>query len=252
MTDGLPHKADRFMRLAQDWSVQVGPVPRHGRVAIGFPAKLGLRSVDTLELVKPSVSWQPLGQRGGLLVRARLPQAGQQPSHGAPGRRGRRGRRRGRPARWPARARPPPAGCPAAQATADGSSRETWAAARSASAVACSCAPASRRLPSSPATADGSSRETWAAARSASAVICSCAPASRRLSSSPATAAGSSRETWAAARSASTVICSCAPASRRPSSSPGHGGRVVEGDVGGGAFGQRGGLLVRARLPQAA
>ena len=32
---------------------------------------------------------------------------------------------------------------------------------------------------------------------------------------------------------------------------PGHGARVVEGDVGGGAGGQRGDLLLRARLPQA-
>ena len=30
----------------------------------------------------------------------------------------------------------------------------------------------------------------------------------------------------------------------------GHTARVVEGDVGGGPAGQRGGLLVRARLPQ--
>ena len=32
---------------------------------------------------------------------------------------------------------------------------------------------------------------------------------------------------------------------------PGYAVRVVEGDVGGGAGGQRGGLFVRARLPQA-
>ena len=69
----------------------------------------------------------------------------------------------------------------------------------------------------------------------------------------PATSPGSSRETWAAgSRRSSAVTCSCAPASRSLSSSAGHGVRVVEGDVGGGAIGQRGDLLLRARLPQAA
>ena len=210
-------------------------------------------------------------------------------------------------------------------ATANGSSRETWAAARSASAAACSRAPASRRLSSSPATANGSSRETWAAARSSqrgglllrarlpqavqqpghgarvvegdvgggitaqqrgdlllrarrpqpvqqpghgarvvegdvgggtrgsSAVTCSCAPASRRLSSSAATARGSSRETWAAARLGQRGDLLLRARLPQAVQQHGHGARVVEGDVGGGiAVEQRGDLLLRARLPQAA
>ena len=146
-------------------------------------------------------------------------------------------------------ARPPSAGCPAA-GHAVRVVEGTSAAARSASASAWSCAPAFRRLSSSVATPPGSSREAWAAARSASAVTCCRAPASRRLPSRLATPPGSSRGTWAAARPASAVTCSCAPASRRLSSRRGHGARVVEGDVGGGAGGQRGDLVLRARLPQ--
>ena len=53
-------------------------------------------------------------------------------------------------------------------------------------------------------------------------------------------------------RCSSAVTCSSAPASRRLAQQPGHGGRVVEGDVGGGAVGQRGDLLLRARLSQPA
>ena len=70
-------------------------------------------------------------QRGGLLLRARLPQAVQQPGHGAR----------------------------VVEGDVGGG------IAGSASAVACSSAPASRRLSSSLATASGSSRETWAAAQ---------------------------------------------------------------------------------------
>ena len=82
---------------------------------------------------------------------------------------------------------------------------------------------------------------------------CSCAPISRRLSSRTATASGLSRVTWAAgSRASSVAACSCAPASRRrPAGGPRV--RVVECGVGGGIAGQqRGGLLVRLRLPQAA
>ena len=75
--------------------------------------------------------------------------------------------------------------------------------------------------------------------------------AARRLSSSRATAPGSPRGAWAAARSASAVTCSCAPASRSAPSRSATRERVVEGDVRGGAVGQRGDLLLRARRPQA-
>ena len=121
-----------------------------------------------------------------------------------------------RPARRPARARPPPAGCPAA-CHAAGSSRGAWAAARPASAAACSCAPASRRLSSGWPRRPGCRGRRGRPGRG---------PAARR------------------------------PARARPPPQAvqqhGHAGRVVEGGVRGGIAGrQRGGLLVRARPPQA-
>ena len=68
-----------------------------------------------------------------------------------------------------------------------------------------------------------------------SAVTCSCAPASRRLSSSAATAPGSSRETWAAGsrcqQRGDLLLRARLPQAVQQ---PGHGARVVEGDVGGG------------------
>ena len=141
-----------------------------------------------------------IGQRGDLLVRARLPQAAQQPGHGV--------------------------------GVVEG---ETWAAARCSSAVTCSCAPASRRLPSSLATASGSSRETWAAARSASAVTCSCAPASRRLSQQPGhgvrVVEGDVGGGIAAQQRGDLLLRARLP---QPVQQPGHVARVVEGDVGGG------------------
>ena len=99
--------------------------------------------------------------------------------------------------------------------------RGTWEAARSASAVTCSWAPASRRLSSSQATAAGSSRATWAAgSRCSSAVACSSAFTFRSTASSVATAPGWSRETWAAgSRRSSAVACSSAPTSRSAVSS---------------------------------
>ena len=73
----------------------------------------------------------------------------------------------------------------------------------------------------------------------------------RSLPSSMATAPGSSRAAWAAgSRRSSVVTCSPAPASRSTAQQHGHGARVAEGGVGGGALGQRGDLLLRARLPQ--
>ena len=207
-----------------------------------------------------------------------------------PGRRGRRGRRRARPARRPARSAPASRRLPSSQATARGLSRETWAAgSRLSSAAACSLrarlpqaaqqpghgvrvvegdvgggitaqqrggllaprpppagCPAAR--PRRPGRRGRRGRRDHGAAARRPARS---APASRRLSSSPATAAGSSRGTWAAARSASAAACSSRARLPQAVQQPGHGARVVEGDVGGGALGQRGGLLLRARLPQA-
>ena len=96
----------------------------------------------------------PAGQRGGLLVRARLAQAVQLVGHARPGCRGRRGRRdRGPAARRPARRAPCRMCCPAGGPRSPGSSRAAWTAgSRASSAAACSCAPASRRLSSSLAT----------------------------------------------------------------------------------------------------
>ena len=66
---------------------------------------------------------------------------------------------------------------------------------------------------SSLATAAGWSRAVWAAARLASAAACSCAPAFRRLSSSQATTCG--RSTWTCGvtggRSAATEECAALP-----------------------------------------
>ena len=107
------------------------------------------------------------------------------------------------------------------------------------------------RLPSRLATASGLSRATWAAARSASAVACSSAPASRRMPSRLATASGLSRATWAAARLGQRGGLLVRARLPQAAQQAGHGARVVEGDVGGGAVGQRGGLVLRARLPQA-
>ncbi len=84
-----------------------------------------------------------------------------------------------------------------------------------------------------------------------SAATCSCAPASRRLSSSQATPSGSSRGTWAAARLGQRGDLLLRARLPQAAQQLGHGVRVVEGDVGGGAVGQRGDLLLRARLPQA-
>ena len=69
-----------------------------------------------------------VGQRGDLLLRARLPQAVQQVGHGA--------------------------------RVVEG---DVGGGIAGRSAVTCSCAPASRRLSSSLATSSGSSRGTWAA-----------------------------------------------------------------------------------------
>ena len=201
-------------------------------------------------VVEGGVGGGAASQRGGLLLRARLPQPAQQPRPRRPGRRGGCGRRRGRPARWPAPARPPPAGCPAGSHGERVVEGDVGGGITASSAATCSCAPASRRLSSRQATAPGSSRGAWAAARSASAVACSCAPAAAGC---PAAGhgAGLSRETWAAGSR---------PAARRPARArPPPAGcpaarprrRVVEGGVGGGAVSQRGDLLVRARLPQA-
>ena len=232
---------------------------------------------------------QPADQRGGLLVRARLPQAAQQARPRRSGRRGGRGRRPGWPARRPARPRPPPAGCPAAWPRRPGRRGGRGrpdpgpAARRPARArpppAGCPAGwprrpgrrggrgrpdpgPAARRpararpppagASSSLATAAGSSRGAWAAARLASAAACSCAPASRRLPSSWPRRTGRRGRRGRRDRG---------PAARRPARARpppagaqqlGHGARVVEGDVGGRIPGQqRGGLLVRARLPQA-
>ena len=80
--------------------------------------------------------------------------------------------------------------------------------------------------------------------------------AARRLRSSDArsiTPRGSSRATWAAGSRASQrggLLVRARPP--QAVQQPGHGVRVIEGGVGGGIAGQqRGGLLVRARLPQA-
>ena len=138
-------------------------------------------------------------QRGGLLLRARHPQPVQQPATRA-GRRGRRGRRiTGQPARRPAPARPPPAGSSSSLATPCGSSRATWAAARSASAVACSRAPASRSLSSS---------------------------RPRR----PGRRGGRGRRITGQQRGG-LLLRARLP---QPVQQPGHGARVVEGDVGDG------------------
>ena len=168
-------------------------------------------------VVEGGVGGGPAGQRGGLLVRARLPQAVQQAGPRRPGCRGRRGRRPGRPARRPARARPPPAGCPAGWPRRPGCRGGRGRRPGAASAAACSCAPASRRLSSRLATAPGLSRGAWAAGRG---------PAARRPARARPPAAG-------------------CPAGwpRRPGCRGGRGRRVTGQ--------QRGGLLVRARRPQA-
>ena len=158
----------------------------------------------------------PGQQRGGLLVRARLPQAVQQAGHGARVVEGGVGGGPGRPARRPARPRPPPAGCPAG-----------W--------------------PRRPGCRGGRGRRPGPA----SAAACSSAPASRRLSSRPATASGLSRGAWAAARAGQRGGLLVRARLPQAVQQAGHAARVVEGGVGGGPAGQRGGLLVRARLPQA-
>src|SRR6516165_9940728 len=66
-------------------SLEVIPSPRPGWAAISLPAepepiRIALLLEEKLEHAFP---WQPLGQRGGLLLRARIPQAVQQPDHGA-------------------------------------------------------------------------------------------------------------------------------------------------------------------------
>ena len=242
-------------------------------------------------VVEGDVGGGPAGQQRGLLVRARRPQAVQQADHavrvvkvieggvgggpagqqrrpararpppagrpaGGPrraGRRGWRGRRdRGPAARRPARARPPPTGAPADRPRRPGrrggrGRRPGWPAARRPARAR----PPPAGRPADWATSPGLSRVAWAAARLASSAACSCAPAYRRLSSRLATLPGSSRGAWAAARLASAAACSCAPVRHRLSSRRATPPGVVEGDVGGGPAGQRGGLLVRARVPQA-
>ena len=133
-----------------------------------------------VRVVEGGVGGGPAGQRGGLLVRARLPQAVQQAA--------------------------------------------TWC---------------------------GSSRAARAAARPASAAACSYAPACRRLSSSKPTARGLSRAAWAAVTGQQRAGLLVRARLLQAVQQSGYGVRVVEGGVGGGPAGQRGGLLVRARLPQA-
>ena len=117
---------------------------------------------------------------GGLLVRARLPQAAQQAEPRRTGRRGGRGRRgRGPAARRPVRARPSSAGCPAGRPRRPGGRGGRGRRDRGPAAAAWSCAPISRRLLSRRATAYGSSRVAWAAAG---------APARRPVRARPPTA----------------------------------------------------------------
>ena len=198
-------------------------------------------------VVEGDVGGGALGQRGGLLPGARLPQAVQQLGHGGRVVEGDVGGGARRPARRPAPRRLPSAGCqqlghgarvveggvgggvtaqqrggllpaPAFRrlssrsATPYGSSRETWAAARSASAAA--CLPGAR-LPQAvqqPGHGLRIGRGRRGRRASASAAACSPAPAFRRLSSSAATEAGLSREAWAAgSRRSSAAACSRRP-----------------------------------------
>ena len=159
------------------------------------------------------------GQRGGLLVRARRPQAVQQAGHGGRVVEGGVGGGPGWPARRPARARPPPAGGPAGRprrpGRRGGRGRRVAGQQRGGLLVRARLPQAVQQPGHGGRVVEGG---VGGGSGPASAAACSCAPASRRLSSRPATAAGSSRGAWAAARLASAAACSCAPASRRLSS----------------------------------
>ena len=159
----------------------------------GWPRRQGGRG---------GVGGGPAGQRGGLLVRARLPQAVQQAGHGARVVEGDvgggiTGQQRGDLLA----ARPPPAGCPAGWPRRPGRRGRRGRRDRG---------PAARR----PAR---------------------CAPASRRLSSSRATPSGLSRAAWAAgSRASSAAACSLRARLPQAAQQDGHAARVVEGGVGGG------------------
>ena len=64
-------------------SVQIFPSPWPGRAAVSLSAKSEpiLAALLLAEELEQACSRQPLGQRGGLLLRASLPQAVQQPSY---------------------------------------------------------------------------------------------------------------------------------------------------------------------------
>ena len=69
--------------LSPATSVQIFPPPRPGWAAISLPAEPEPILTILLLAEKPEQASprQPPGQRGGLLLRARLPQPGQQPGH---------------------------------------------------------------------------------------------------------------------------------------------------------------------------
>ena len=158
----------------------------------------------------------PAGQRGGLLVRARLPQAVQQAGHGARVVEGGVGGGSGPAARRPARARPPPAGCPAG-----------WPRAR--------------------VVEGGVGGRVTGQQRGGLLVRARRPQAVQQAGHAARVVEGGVGGGPARQRGGLLVRARLPQAVQQP----GHGGRVVEGGVGGGPAGQRGGLLVRARLPQA-
>ena len=231
------HRQDHVL-LSPATSVQIFPAPWPGWAAVSLPAKpepilAALMLAEELEQACPR---QPVGQRGGLLLRARPPQPGQQPGHGArvvegdvgggsrassaaacscapasrslassrprrAGRRGRRGRRIAASQRGGLLlARPPPAAWPAGGhgvRVVEGGVGGGAFGQRGGLLLRA-------RLPQ-PAQQPGHAvrvveGDVGGGIRASSAAACSCAPASRSLSSSLATAPGSSRGTWAAAQ----------------------------------------------------
>ena len=130
---------------------------------------------------------------------------------------------------------------PSSAATARGSSRLAWAAARVARTVTASLAPASRSAPSSSATARGLSRLAWPAGSRASRVCtASLAPARAAPPAARRRPPGLSRLAWPAARVARVATASLAPAEFQLLQQLGDGQRVVEADVAGGVAGQQG------------
>src|ERR1035438_8313484 len=85
MIDPLTDTVPDHVSLSPAPSIQIFPSPRSSWAAVSLPAELepilvALLLAEELEQACPR---QPLGQRGGLLVRARRPQAGQQRGHAA-------------------------------------------------------------------------------------------------------------------------------------------------------------------------